>query len=833
MMADFNSSYLNHLKKAEKKREEEFMILGEIKKKPFIYPGEKLLRKYKHKIWHTSPHRKKIKRLLNEQLLSSNKSRYVRPLSNGTRNKNHSFGSSVLPDISRCKDFPISEIETELSGNRNNGNSPFSGSNSCGSPPDSMLLSKVEKRKATSFKNDFQKYGSDRSEQNNNTENVQPRCYNGEMKTKLERCVDSVISEGSVESVKEENTEKIPGKEIRPEEHYMELDSGNNGEAYIDVESLDESGEGKASEEMTQSEKVTEVFENGISDEPVQYVGSNVKHSQPLTQIAPVKWQQQFMSFLTSTTASEEDIEEQKNHHSPRRKRSRKVPRSMCPCCMGSGGHHRKIDRSDDFVRYRKSHSLIRDHRRFIRDMSQLVSLRNKVMAVCRILFPQCVSEVFNFANPDSEDVDKCIDQMISILHNAHQQFLHNLNSKSEFSRSANSHKKFKSEKSGRLRYDQLNSNEVLVSICDPSRTEEDSCEQVNSLPGDILQHPTLVFCSQPDHLSEATDEEQPVFTNLCLPGNSDGIVYAIPVENGIAYPEQTHVLLTGNVSQNLDFVNEFPLQDTIDNKEENNDHYRRVFSEADSGIVNDHDVSSPDTEKSVLYKDKSLLWSESKTSPISAKSETANIFDLFSKCETAHIKDGKHENISFVSNSSLEDKKSEIKTPAKTGDRNIFESLFGMNIESCISPVKCFSKDNALEVSDSLQKCVLENQVLPLKFSKDRAFETSLSTQMCIKNDLIDQICDQEIENLTNGKIVEANLTVPKETFIEVYDPAIILCKKPKICLRAFKEKISVLLRWLLPEIAFEKNFFKNNDNLEYVLDAVILSNQKETENL
>jgi hypothetical protein len=57
-------------------------------------------------------------------------------------------------------------------------------------------------------------------------------------------------------------------------------------------------------------------------------------------------------------------------------------------------------------------------------------------------IFENVFNNVFNYANPDSEDVDKCLDQMISILHNAHQQFLHNFNSKSEISRSANSHKK-------------------------------------------------------------------------------------------------------------------------------------------------------------------------------------------------------------------------------------------------------------------------------------------------------------------------------------------------------------------------------------------------------
>jgi hypothetical protein len=102
-----------------------------------------------------------------------------------------------------------------------------------------------------------------------------------------------------------------------------------------------------------------EVFENGLIDQPVQYVGSNVKHSQPSKQIHPVKWQQQFMSFLSSTTASEEDLEDAKHHHSPRRKRSRKSRKSKCPCCIGSGEHHKKREKSEGSVKYHKSHSML------------------------------------------------------------------------------------------------------------------------------------------------------------------------------------------------------------------------------------------------------------------------------------------------------------------------------------------------------------------------------------------------------------------------------------------------------------------------------------------
>ncbi|XP_052101217.1 uncharacterized protein LOC127735155 [Mytilus californianus] len=828
-MTDFNSSFLAHLKKSEQERNKEFMKIRAFKNKPYTYAVEKLLRKYKRKIWRNKPHRKKVHKTVKGDVLKiKSRSRYSWPTLNDRKSglsKSHSFDSAVLPDLGECKDFPMSEI-----GTRNNGNSPFNSSTSCSSPPDSQLFSKVE----TSGKNDkiqCQKCRLGNSEQNNNT-NVRCTCVlrsvqvscDIEMKTEGETSEDGTDSENEDvseknslskvhEAVKSRTVENNDSDKCMNSEGYTSENCSENdtaGETYIDVESLDDSSEIKSTEITNSvSNKVTEVFENGIVDEKVQYVGSNVKHSQPSTQIAQVKWQQQFMSFISSaTTPSEGDNEQDSKSQSPRRKRSRKVRQSMCPCCMGSGHHRRK---SEDLVRYRKPHSMMRDHRRFIRDMTQLISLRNKVMEVCRLLFPQCVHEIFNYASPDSEDVDKCIDQMISILHNAHQQFLHNLNSKSEVSRSGKSKKKFKSERKGNLKYDQINSNEYVVSICDPSKPildpEKQGPQDSMNNPSSDDEAPPILLCSQSDQLNKSAEPE--LLSKLCLPGSNEGIVYAIPVENGIVYPHQTQVLLTGDISENEGYVNEDLFQNRNKNKNkddiEKGENHERILSEADSGIVNDHDVSSPEDvgKSSILYQKKNIISkdiiSKSKTSPNSAKTEqTANIFDLFSKYESTPSKAEEKSEMQYnVLNSSHEDKKSEHKTNAKSSDRNIFESLFGMNIESSVPPTHCEQKDGSF-----------------------------------------DEICDQEIQSfyfpLNNSDNFGSNSPTqedkPKETYVEVYDPAIVLCKKPKICLRAFKEKICLLLRWLLPEITFERNFFKNTDNLEYVLDAVILSNKKDS---
>lgn len=62
----------------------------------------------------------------------------------------------------------------------------------------------------------------------------------------------------------------------------------------------------------------------------------------------------------------------------------------------------------------------------------------------------------------------------------------------------------------------------------------------------------------------------------------------------------------------------------------------------------------------------------------------------------------------------------------------------------------------------------------------------------------------------------------------VEVFEPSVVLCKKPKKCLKMFMKKVHSLLHRLLPGVHFEHHFFRNSDNLEYLLDAIIQSNQE-----
>lgn len=827
-MADFNRSFLDHIKKTEEEREKELIKISSIKSKLAKYPGERLLRKYKHKIWHNKLPviKKKISKFKREDIASGNSVKKISwPKQNNGKfevNSRQSFEPTLLPEIGPCTEFPIAEIGTEVNGNRNNGNSPFNSSSSCNSPPDTHLFSKSESSHVTSIeKSTCQKCRIRNSEQNNNTD---LRC------TCININVSHDLDFGQKKSANSTDSENMDSE---PEGVYQNAGSdplNDTLEPFIDVESLDDSGEIKITQHITESsDHITEMSENGIDNEPMQYVGSKTEESKSNKQ--SIDWQQQFMSFLSSSSSTtviteDQDIEMAKEGskflNSPRRKRSRKVRQSMCPCCLGST-HGRKKDH-EDLVRYRKPHSTMRSQRKFIRDMTQLVSLRNKVMEVCRVLFPKCVSEIFNYTNPESDDVDKCVDQMISILHKAHQQFLQNLNSNTEKNLNSKPGVKLKFKSSKRpenLKYDQINSNECIVSIFESSLPVGNTASE-NNVIGDQdskeISPSPILFRSQADQLKEQSDPPE-ILTDICLPEN-EGIVYAIPVENGIAYPEQTQVLMTGNSDQ-TDYYNEnvFSEEKQDENKLQvkgNKEQYR-MLSEADSGIINDHDPSSPEEtdNKNNVFQKTCPLWDgtfcKSKTSPLSAKSEhkAANIFDLlanYTPTKSVHKHDQSESGV-CVLQSSHETKKTE--SPVKAGDRNIFDSLFNMNVHSTVS-------NNEEYVGNEISSDGLLQNV-------DQAEE---------------EICDQEVQSFylplneppseKGARVSQSMDNRPKSTYVEVYDPAIVLCKKPKICLHAFKEKVSSLIKWLLPEITFEKGFLKNTDNIEYVLDALVLCNKK-----
>lgn len=72
------------------------------------------------------------------------------------------------------------------------------------------------------------------------------------------------------------------------------------------------------------------------------------------------------------------------------------------------------------------------------------------------------------------------------------------------------------------------------------------------------------------------------------------------------------------------------------------------------------------------------------------------------------------------------------------------------------------------------------------------------------------------------------ANTEFPTVKVVEVFEPSVVLCKKPKRCLKMFMKKVHSLLHRLLPGVHFEHHFFRNSDNLEYLLDAIIQSNQE-----
>ncbi|KAK3091200.1 hypothetical protein FSP39_017909 [Pinctada imbricata] len=99
-----------------------------------------------------------------------------------------------------------------------------------------------------------------------------------------------------------------------------------------------------------------------------------------------------------------------KTAHSPRRKRSRNVRNSTCSCCIGPSSK-----KSKHVEERHRPKRLTRQQKHFIRDMLQLVSLRNKILKLLLTLFPTCAEEL-NRLNVDTDSIDSYIDQIINAI---------------------------------------------------------------------------------------------------------------------------------------------------------------------------------------------------------------------------------------------------------------------------------------------------------------------------------------------------------------------------------------------------------------------------------
>ena len=308
------------------------------------------------------------------------------------------FNSSLMKGEYRCIDFPITGMAQEFSGIRDNGNSPFNSSNSCGSPEGSSNQEQPTGKASSGTSTDTKSC----CEQNNNSQN------NGCLCRVKKQCEESQLPEvpdsSKQQTVNSEETltlsSKIPQLHSLEEKHDLQTELRETESDLKD--SIDIS-----KHSVAQSSEIKEI----------RNVSNTKSSSRRKSVLTPIAWQQQFMSFLS--TAQEEDpfssndpdfvchVQEAPTKVT-RRRRSRNVKSSSCACCVDAESHNKKERQSRQ-----QEKKIFREQKHFIQDMMQLVSLRNKIVVLLQTLLP---SDLKHCVKAETESVDEFIEFVLRII---------------------------------------------------------------------------------------------------------------------------------------------------------------------------------------------------------------------------------------------------------------------------------------------------------------------------------------------------------------------------------------------------------------------------------
>lgn len=312
------------------------------------------------------------------------------------------FNSSLMKGESRCIDFPITGMAQEFSGIRDNGNSPFNSSNSCGSPEGSSNQEQPTGKASSGTSTDAKSC----CEQNNNSQN------NGCLCRIKKQCEESQLPEvpdsSKQQTFNSEETltlsSKIPQLHSLEEKHDLQTELRETESALKEqnYNSIDISKHSVA--------QTSEIKEK-------RNVSNTKSSSRRKSVLTPIAWQQQFMSFLS--TAQEEDPFSSNDpdfvchvQEAPakvtRRRRSRNVKSSSCACCVDAESHNKKERQSRQ-----QEKKIFREQKHFIQDMMQLVSLRNKIVVLLQTLLP---SDLKHCVKAETESVDEFIEFVLRII---------------------------------------------------------------------------------------------------------------------------------------------------------------------------------------------------------------------------------------------------------------------------------------------------------------------------------------------------------------------------------------------------------------------------------
>jgi hypothetical protein len=427
VMSGFEREFIIHLQSVDDHIGNDLPKRKE-KKAPRSNIYQRLKRKYRKQWWGSGPVKKKSKYSLQDAegqkddvLPSKEEEKWVEgdqtswsqfhsqshPANSAdVHGEGRKYDPSLMNSETNCNDFPIAGIVQEFSGNRDNGNSPFNSSNSCGSPEGLTSQEQsqvVGKQVSASSVTDTQS-----CEQNNNSQ------INGYMCKEEKQCTESQLLKvpdvPQQQTLPTEVTTTSLPQEVKNEETdekpFTNDHDGCKDSSMIHVQ-------------VDQSEVVSEAkCVNSSEDRKTNdTLGTKTRSlSRRKSVLTPIAWQQQFMTFLSSTQEEDypSDDPEFVCHIDvsppkiPRRQRSRNVRNSSCSCCTDAESHVRKEKQSRQ-----REKKLLREQKRFIEDMCRLVSLRNKIVKLIQTLLPENLRHI---VKAETESVDDFVEFVLHII---------------------------------------------------------------------------------------------------------------------------------------------------------------------------------------------------------------------------------------------------------------------------------------------------------------------------------------------------------------------------------------------------------------------------------
>ena len=463
-----------------------------------------------------------------------------------------------------------------------------------------------------------------------------------------------------------------------------------------------------------------------------------------------------------------------------RSKRSKRGRKSICPCCIGSPGMHRRESHE-----YKLDYKLPKNHIQFVADTIRLLELKAKIHRLFLSLFPSC-KELITQSDINTIAFDDLIDDVLSTL-------------KSDI---------------------QFEPGSDIFGESEANTSHEPSLEQAvdenfQQVVGDTVQQlvdETVHYESvenstncafEPEHKSEnlscmVTDGSAVVFVpSVHLMYSDDSVLGTsqMPAIDQLASSDASAT--TSNLLPRLPTYTE-------DNEVDNSKKEAVVKEQTDNkldmcenGVSNraeeSHITTGSQTFLNVdnVNSEFSLLESDSQVNNV--PSDVDNVNSEFSLLESdCQVNNVPSEPIVHVLD--LECCVSQQNTPVITTD-NIFV--------------------NNAETSD----------VVPALMNID----PDCSSTEPIPGNMVNEI--QTVESETGGVIPETDCEEIVIT-IDLNAAKVQLCRSPTSCLKLLHLKIVRLIWCLLPDLQVSAGVYESLENLEFLLDLIIMSNNSADEN-